>query len=364
MPCSNASDLPTRNMVAPAIRTTNGAIVLLNLRAQIDGLERQARDIGLPSDRRADLIDLISLSGHLFGRITDFERANVLAEQFVLDASAEGMAYVSRARTRATFHRFDESLADLDRAEQLGITPSSLVSERASALCEKGQADRALALIQAAVDRRLDESTLGTLALLYAEFGELALADATFARAGAQYRGVSPFPIAMLDFQRGRMWLEWEEPNLGRLWLDAACTRLPAYAPAQGHLAKVEAELGEYEPALARLRSLATSSDDPDYTAQLARILEDAGETVEAKHWRQVTARRYGALVDRRPAAFADHAAEFWLSAGHDPFRAVSLAAQNLRYRPTQRARRLMQRALDHATEYRRSGACARTRPS
>ena len=254
-------------MVAPAIRTTNGAIVLLNLRAQIDGLERQARDIGLPSDRRADLIDLISLSGHLFGRITDFERANVLAEQFVLDASAEGMAYVSRARTRATFHRFDESLADLDRAEQLGITPSSLVSERASALCEKGQADRALALIQAAVDRRLDESTLGTLALLYAEFGELALADATFARAGAQYRGVSPFPIAMLDFQRGRMWLEWEEPNLGRLWLDAACTRLPAYAPAQGHLAKVEAELGEYEPALARLRSLATSSDDPDYTA-------------------------------------------------------------------------------------------------
>ena len=343
---------------------TNGAIALVNLRAQIVGLERQARITSLPNARRAKQIDLLLLRGHLLGQIADYERANALAEQFVLDAPVEGMAYVSRARTRATFHRFKESLADLDRAEHLGIDPSPIVSDRATALHETGQAERALALLQAAADRRPDGSTLGTLAGHYAEFGELGLADATFAQAGAEYRGVSPFPIAMLDFQRGRMWLEREEPNLARRWLDAACARLPAYAPAQGHLAQVEAEFGEYEPALARLRPLAMSSDDPDYTAQIARILENMGEIVKAERWRQVTARRYDALVDRRPAAFADHAAEFWLSTGHDPFRAVGLAAQNLRYRPTQRARRLMQRALDHATEYRRSGACARTRPS
>lgn len=343
---------------------TNGAIALVNLRAQIVGLERQARITSLPNARRADLIDLLLLRGHLLGLIADYERANVLAEQFVLDEPFEGMAYVSRARTRATFHRFKESLADLDRAEHLGIDPASLVSDRATALHETGQAERALALLQAAAGRRPDESTLRTLAGLYAEFGELSLADATFGQAGAQHRGVSPFPIAMLGFQRGRMWLEQEETNLARRWLDAACARLPAYVPAQGHLAQVEAKLGEYEPALARLRPLATSSDDPDYTAQLARILEDLGETVEAEHWQQVTVGRYDALVDRHPAAFADHAAEFWLGAGHDPFRAVSLAAQNLSYRPTPRARRLMQRARDQATEYRRSGVCARRRPS
>jgi tetratricopeptide (TPR) repeat protein len=354
---SNAPDHQIRHMDPPAIRTTDGFIALLNLRAQIDGLERQARLIGLPNDRRADLIDLISLRGQLLGLIADYERANDLAEQFVLDAPAEGMAYVSRARTRGTFHRFEESLADLDRAEQLGTDPSSLVSERASALCETGQAERALALIQAAADRSPDVSTLGTLAVLYAECGELAVADATFAQAATQYRGVSPFPIAMLDFQRGRMWLEQEEPNLGRLWLEAACTRLPAYAPAQGHLAQVEAEVGEYESALARLRPLATSSDDPDYTAQLARILDDTGESAEAEHWRHVTARRYDMLVNRHPAAFADHAAEFWLSAGHDPFRAVGLATQNLRCRPTRRARMLLQRALDQATRCRRGPA-------
>ena len=56
---------------------------------------------------------------------------------------------------------------------------------------------------------------------------------------------------------------------------------MPAYAPAQGHLAEVEAELGEIDSAIARLHSLAASSDDPDYAAQLARILGDAGH--EAK---------------------------------------------------------------------------------
>ena len=58
---------------------------------------------------------------------------------------------------------------------------------------------------------------------------------------------------------------------------EAALRRVPAYAPAQGHLAEVEAELGEIDSAVARLYPLAMASDDPDYAAQLARILAEAG---------------------------------------------------------------------------------------
>ena len=50
---------------------------------------------------------------------------------------------------------------------------------------------------------------------------------------------------------------------------EAALRVLPAYAAAQGHLAEVEAELGEIESAVDRLNSLAVSSDDPDYAGQL-----------------------------------------------------------------------------------------------
>jgi hypothetical protein len=56
------------------------------------------------------------------------------------------------------------------------------------------------------------------------------------------------------------------------LWFDAAVGLLPAYAPAEGHLGEVEAELGDADAAIARLLPLTTSSDDPDYAGALARI--------------------------------------------------------------------------------------------
>ena len=46
----------------------------------------------------------------------------------------------------------------------------------------------------------------------------------------------------------------------------------------------------------------------------------------------------------RHHDAFADHAAEFWLTIGGDPERALPLAQQNLSLRQTPRARALVRR--------------------
>ena len=54
------------------------------------------------------------------------------------------------------------------------------------------------------------------------------------------------------------------------------------------------------------------SSDDPEYAATLAGVLDDAGRPLEAEHWRDIAAARYDELVSRHPEAFADHAADFW----------------------------------------------------
>jgi hypothetical protein len=121
---------------------------------------------------------------------------------------------------------------------------------------------------------------------------------------------------------------------------------VPAYAPAAGHLSEVEAELGEVDSAISRLHSLAKSSDDPDYAAQLARILGDAGRDGESRYWRQVAATRYDELIANHPEAFADHAAEFWLAAGADPDKALRLAKMNLEVRNTPRARSLLAQAV------------------
>jgi hypothetical protein len=96
---------------------------------------------------------------------------------------------------------------------------------------------------------------------------------------------------------------------------------VPAYAPALGHLAEVDAALGHHQDAISRLRPLASSSDDPQYAASLARVLSAAGHREEARQWRDRAAARHAELVLRHPKAFAHHAAEFRLSAAGIPAR-------------------------------------------
>ena len=55
--------------------------------------------------------------------------------------------------------------------------------------------------------------------------------------------------------------------------------------------------------------------------------------------------------MEQHPEAFADHAAEFWLAAGGDPEKALSLAQRNLEVRRTPRAYELVLQAALAAEE-------------
>src|SRR5258708_5572762 len=181
---------------------TDGTIALLNLQAQIDGLEPDVRLSHATVESRVGLIELITLRGLVIGHIADYQRAGEMAAQLVREAATDGTAFVARARTRAVFHRFTDALDDIDRAERLGLN---------------------------------------------SEIGETDAAERLYAESRRRYRGVSPFPLALLDFQLGFMWMTNDRLDDARMSFDAARRRVPAYAPAKGHLAEVEAELGEIE---------------------------------------------------------------------------------------------------------------------
>ncbi|HTG15492.1 MAG TPA: hypothetical protein VK747_09520 [Blastocatellia bacterium] len=325
---------------------TDGTIALLNLRAQIDGLERDVRIGPASIESRVGLIDLITLHGLILGHIADYQRADEMAEQLVRDAATDGTAFVARARTRAVFHRFTDALDDIDRAERLGFDAESTNRDRAAIFQALGRYDEALGIRKEAADRRASFENVAALVGLYSEIGEIDAAQRHYAESFRRYRGVSPFPLALLDFQLGLMWMNKGRLDDARTSFDTARRRVPAYAPAQGHLAEVEAELGEIESAVARLYSLAISSDDPDYAAQLARILGDAGRAPESRRWSRLAAARYDELVASHPEAFADHAAEFWLAAGANPDKALQLARMNIEIRKTPRAYDLLARAV------------------
>jgi tetratricopeptide (TPR) repeat protein len=141
-------------------------------------------------------------------------------------------AWLARARTRATFHRFAEALADLDAAGRRGAGQAALDTERAAILQAVGCYAEARVLRRTAAERRPDFTTLGALAVLEAERGEVAHAERLFTETRRRYRGVSPFPVASLDFRRGLMWLGQRDLHTARAWFDGALQRVPAYAPA------------------------------------------------------------------------------------------------------------------------------------
>ena len=325
--------------------TTAGVLAVSNLQAQIDGLEQQAAAKQLDVSGQAELIALVTQRGHVLGHIADYEGAEELAEQLTRDARDDGEAFLARARARATFHRFTDALTDLDEAQRLRAEPTLIDAERAAVFQAIGHYDDALRIYREAAERRTDFHSIGALAVLHAERGEVDAAECLFGESRGRYRGVSPFPLALLDFQRGLMWMTQGDLPRARIWFGAAHRRLPAYAPAQGHLAEVEAALGEPEAAIGRLLPLTISSDDPDYPAQLARILREVDRQQESSEWRARAAARYDELLARHPDAFADHAAEFWLEAGGDPHRALALAGRNLEVRQTPRADALLARA-------------------
>jgi len=343
------AERPTSISGTKAAVVTHGTIALRNLGAQIDGLERNSTP-GFPRlEERAWLIDLLALRGSILGRIADHERALRLAQMLVRDATTEAAAFLARARTRAVFHRFTDALDDLDVAERLAADSESVDRERAAVFQGLGRYEEALAIREADAHRCPSFESLGALSTLCAERGDTERAERLHAESVQRYRGVSPLPLATLDFQLGVMWMREGQLHRAQDHLTAARCYVPAYAPAQGHLAEVEAELGHFDLAIALLDPLAATSDDPDYAAQLARIHADAGHPDDSRYWRARAAARYDELIAVHPEAFADHAAEFWLAAGGDPRKALSLARMNLEIRKTPRAYVLLSRAIDAA---------------
>ena len=298
--------------------TTSGTIAMASLQAQIDRLTLRAHRAG--SGRatpravagRAVLVDLLLLRGHVLARIADYEQAAELAECLVRDAPDDGAAWLARARTRATFHRFAVALADLETAGRNGLDGATVDAERAPILQAVGCYWHALVLCEIAAKRRPGFTTLGPLAVLQAERGQIEAAERLFAEARRCYEGVSPFPLASLDYRRGLMWLGEGRLPAARSCFAAARRRVPAYAPVLGHLAEVDAALGAHGAAIGRLRPLASSSDDPAYAASLARVLSDAGDLPEARKWRASAAARYDELMLRHPEAFSGRPASFW----------------------------------------------------
>jgi len=101
---------------------------------------------------------------------------------------------------------------------------------------------------------------------------------------------------------------------------------------------------------MALIMPLLRISDDPEYGAIYAEILSARGDRKAATEAERAAA-AYQLLLARRPEAYADHAAAFFMGVGKRPQRAVELALINRRLRDTPRSRALLIKAQHSAPQ-------------
>ena len=318
-----------------------------NLNARIDLLETQLRAPGQSATREAQgrrdlLIGLLMTRAQPLGHLGDYDRALELAEEGGRERPDDPAALVTRARVREHLHMFADALADLDTAAARGAPATSIETVRAAIFAAIGRDAEAAQLLARHNAAYPDLYSLGAEAIGAARAGDMARAEALFSKARAAYRDVSPFPPAWLDFQQGRVWHDRGDLARARPFYEAARVRVPEYAAAVAHLAEVESAAGPEgrARAIALLRPLVATSDDPEYVGDLSQLLAaDGHDPAEAARLRTVAERGYERLLARHRAAFLDHAARFWLGPGADPVRAAGLAEENAALRPTAEAR-------------------------
>src|SRR5262249_32185768 len=143
-----------------------------------------------------------------------------------------------------------------------------------------------------------------------------------------------PFPMAWLFFKQGLFWEREGRKDMAIAYHQAAVERVPSYAHAAAHLAR----LSPPDRVEALLGPVAATSDDPEVDAAWADKLRERGDAAGAQAHVTKAAARYEELMARQPAAFAEHAAQFWLDTGNDPKKALELARRNLASRKTAKA--------------------------
>ena len=334
-------------------RTTSYQMAVRNHDKQTADTERRLKlkpgDLGIMSK----LVGQLQTSSSRLGRLEALDRIVALGEEAVQKHPGDAEAYLLRARTRGAVHRFPEALADLDKAEELGTDPEQTVLSRATIQLGLGNYDEALKLANAALEQRQTSTTLTIVAAVLGRMGKLDEAEKRFTEADRSYVGVNPFQLAWIYFEWGSMYDRAGKPDEAKARYRAAVERLPGYAHAAGHLAAMTSR----SEAKALLEPITRTSDDPEYVANLAAIMnaEDPGS---GKVKMSEATARYASLMKKHPLAFADHAGWFYLDAVGKIDEAVEVAEMNLEARKVPEAYELLVASLVAAKE--RDEACRR----
>lgn len=305
--------------------TTSAELYVGNLQARVQELERRAAG----DDRaRVELAAALLLRAQILGGVDDAPRALELARA-ASAAGAGALAEPVRAAAATALHHFDEAEAALRRAQAQGVDVRPARRDLALA---RGRYGELQAEFERAHEPSADFRELAWRADLRLLAGDPGGATLWYRSAQDLYQDVDPLPLAWLHTQQGIALLRHGDCASARVFFAAAVARLPQYYLAAEHLAECEAALGDLDSARSRYLAVIAQTGNPEFMAALAEVEMARGEADAAERLRAQADRAYQRLLASEPAAWSQHAAEFYLDTGRAA-QAHELALANARLR-------------------------------
>ena len=239
----------------------------------------------------------------------------------------------------------------LDQALATGCPVRQIDTARAALFQATGKYREALRLREHLANADFGIHTLGALATLLAEMQQWPAACNWYALALDEDDGMCPLPCGQLLFEWGVSAMRCGDLKRAEELFTELEAVLPAHVPGRGHRAKLALARGRLDVAAALIKPPLETSDDPRYRAIHAEILAARGDREAAAREAEFAAVRYELLLARRPEAYAEPAAIFFMGLGNRPQLAADLASANWKLRDTPRSCRLLVRALRNAEQ-------------
>jgi hypothetical protein len=345
-----ATPPPPAEPAAPgAPPTTSAAVTLSKLDEEIADIEGRAATGD--SDAAVALIPRYLTRAQFLGRPSDLVFASAASARVVAARPGEAAVHAARARVLAEIREIPAALKELEEARRLGMKGAEIDHARVSLLLEAGREEEAAAALGAK-----DDSPVADLILagsIEARRNHPADSDRWFELARTRYHDTSPLAVAWMDEERAHAMMLAGDRQHAMEYLAEAVAVVPVYARAVVRLAATQPP----DVALALLRPLEKTSDDPEVPAAEADALLRAGKKEEAVDALVVARGRYEQVLKQLPRAFAESAASFFLHGGENPARATELAKADAAQRPTAEAIDLWLRAAQAANRH--DEACA-----
>ena len=283
-------------------------------------------------EARVKLVYRLFHRASLTGNMGDFDTVETELRQAIKECGRREDLCLLKANLDFRFHRLAKVKEDLKMAPLLaGRTDARALL--ADIDFQEGRYQESRAGLEQLIEERRAWDNLARLAHWKSKMGDPAEADRLYEEAEADLTAKEMRSFAWLELQRGVLAITHGQYEQADVHYRRADMAYPGHWHVDEHFAELRAAQGQFEEAVALLKSVIARAPKPELRQALGELYRYMGRPHEAQPWFDDALAAYMESVGRGEVHYFHHLADFWADTREEPFEAVKWARKDIALR-------------------------------